>query len=87
MSPDTKPSDGIDSKPSEGHHELMNVVSYTGKENVAQEGDYSGAVKKTDPEEIALVRKLDFRIMPILWAMYFLNYVGLPICLLQLFFI
>lgn len=26
-------------------------------------GDYSGAVKKTDPAEIALVRKLDFRIM------------------------
>lgn len=37
--------------------------------------DYSGAVKKTDPEEIKLVRKLDYRIMPILWAMYFMNYV------------
>ena len=36
------------------------------------EGDYSGAVKKTDPEEIKLVRKLDIRIMTILWAMYFL---------------
>ncbi|KAH7348097.1 major facilitator superfamily domain-containing protein [Pyrenochaeta sp. MPI-SDFR-AT-0127] len=40
----------------------------------AEEGDYSGATKKTDPAEIALVRKLDIRIMPILWAMYFLNY-------------
>lgn len=30
--------------------------------DVAQ-GDYSGAAKKTDPAEIALVRKLDFRIM------------------------
>ncbi|RSL83608.1 hypothetical protein CEP52_016669 [Fusarium oligoseptatum] len=38
------------------------------------EADYSGAVKKTDPAEIRLVRKLDFRIMPTLWAMYFLNY-------------
>jgi hypothetical protein len=38
------------------------------------EGDYSGAVAKTDPVEIALVKKLDMRIMPILWAMYFLNY-------------
>ncbi|WQF82548.1 Putative major facilitator superfamily, MFS transporter superfamily [Colletotrichum destructivum] len=37
-------------------------------------GDYSGAEEKTDPVEIALVRKLDRRIMPILWAMYFLNY-------------
>ncbi|KAJ0327819.1 hypothetical protein COL922a_013386 [Colletotrichum nupharicola] len=54
-------------------------------------GDYSGAAEKTDPVEIALVRKLDRRIMvslvaqlsddlaltfcmPILWAMYFLNY-------------
>lgn len=41
------------------------------------EADYSGAVKKTDPAEIRLVRKLDYRIMPTLWAMYFLNYVSL----------
>jgi hypothetical protein len=38
--------------------------------------DYSGAVRKTDAKEIALVRKLDWRIMPILWVMYFLNYVS-----------
>jgi MFS family permease len=37
--------------------------------------DYSGAVAKSSPEEIALVKKLDYRIMPTLWAMYFLNYV------------
>lgn len=36
--------------------------------------DYSGAKKKTDPREIALVRKLDRWIMPILWGMYWLNY-------------
>ena len=35
-------------------------------------GDYSGAVAKTDPKEIALVRKLDMRIMPALFCMYFL---------------
>jgi hypothetical protein len=35
-------------------------------------GDYSGAVAKTDEVEIKLVRKLDRRIMPTLWAMYFL---------------
>jgi hypothetical protein len=38
--------------------------------------DYSGASAKVDPVEISLVRKLDWRIMPTLWAMYFLNYVG-----------
>jgi hypothetical protein len=35
-------------------------------------GDYSGAVAKTDPAEITLVRKLDMRIMPALFCMYFL---------------
>ncbi|XPS72593.1 hypothetical protein M3J09_004758 [Ascochyta lentis] len=34
--------------------------------------DYSGAIAKTDPAEIALVRKLDYRIMPALFCMYFL---------------
>ena len=34
--------------------------------------DYTGAVAKTDPEEIALVRKLDYRIMPALFCLYFL---------------
>lgn len=43
---------------------------------VRSQGDYSGAVAKTDPREIQLVRKLDMRMMPIVWAMYFLNYVG-----------
>ncbi|PSN70344.1 MFS general substrate transporter [Corynespora cassiicola Philippines] len=38
-----------------------------------QRGDYSGAAEKTDPKEIALVKKLDYRIMPTLFAMYFLN--------------
>lgn len=36
--------------------------------------DYSGAHEKTDPKEIKLVRKLDLYIMPMLWAMYWLNY-------------
>jgi hypothetical protein len=36
--------------------------------------DYSGAHEKTDPREIALVKKLDWWIMPILWLMYWLNY-------------
>lgn len=36
------------------------------------QGDYSGAVAKTDKAEIALVKKLDRRIMPALFVMYFL---------------
>ncbi|KAF2725452.1 MFS general substrate transporter [Polychaeton citri CBS 116435] len=36
--------------------------------------DYSGAHEKTDPKEIKLVRKLDMYIMPMLWVMYWLNY-------------
>jgi hypothetical protein len=45
--------------------------------------DYSGATAKTDPLEIKLVRKLDMRIMPIMWAMYFLNYVSKRLIHLQ----
>lgn len=37
--------------------------------------DYAGAAAKSDPAEIRLVRKLDFRILPTLFVMYFLNYV------------
>lgn len=37
--------------------------------------DHTGAVAKTDPAEIALVRKIDWRLMPTLCIMYFLNYV------------
>jgi MFS family permease len=40
----------------------------------AEVRDYSGAHEKLDPREIALVRKLDWWIMPILWLMYWLNY-------------
>lgn len=49
-------------------------------------GDYSGAVAKSDPAEISLVRKLDYRIMPTLWSMYFLNYVCLCSCSYFVFF-
>lgn len=42
------------------------------EKQIESKGDYSGAVKKTSPEEIKLVRKLDIRIMTILWCMYFL---------------
>ncbi|KAL2210566.1 major facilitator superfamily transporter [Sarocladium strictum] len=41
---------------------------------LAPKADYSGAREKTNPREIALVKKLDLRIMPMLWSMYWLNY-------------
>ena len=55
--------------------EVMEVeVAYSDKTRAEAEpkGDYSGAVAKTDKVEIALVKKLDRRILPVLWAMYFL---------------
>ena len=50
------------------------------EEGVLQKGpviekvDEFGAHAKTDPREIALVRKLDRHILPILWLMYLFNY-------------
>ena len=59
----------------EGHIEDAKLKS----DQMAQpDADYAGAVSKSDPTEIALVRKLDYRIMPTLWSMYFLNYVCSP---------
>jgi hypothetical protein len=43
-------------------------------EKPTEKRDYSGAREKTDPAEIALVKKLDRWIMPMLWSMYWLNY-------------
>ena len=72
----------IDPKPVDNFVEMSQ--GDTEKNGVLREGaDYSGAVKKTSPEEIALVRKLDLRIMPTLWCMYFLNYVGSPDSVVQ----
>lgn len=75
------------------HVEVSSIGSrdpkYVHGETVSPRGDYSGASEKTDPAEIALVKKLDRRLIvstkvgslfsanisePILWAMYFLNY-------------
>ena len=51
------------------------VLTDEEKKNQQADVDYSGASRKVDPAEIALVRKLDRRILPMLCAMYFLNYV------------
>jgi len=51
---------------------VMQVEDAVSRNEKTQQGDYSGAVAKTDKAEIALVRKLDMRIMPALFCMYFL---------------
>ena len=60
-------------------HETIQETGDAGLKDVdveqSHQVDYTGATKKTDPKELALVKKLDYRIMPILWAMYFMNYV------------
>lgn len=66
----------IEQKPAADYSEGSRYLGDDTKGGVmSDEADYSGAVKKTSKEEIALVRKLDWRIMPTLWSMYFLNYV------------
>ncbi|KAK7732593.1 hypothetical protein SLS63_004848 [Diaporthe eres] len=72
MASGKQPQHDLESKPDEN---FIEVSGDDEKGGGPQPGaDYSGAVKKTSPEEIALVRKLDMRIMPTLWCMYFLNY-------------
>ncbi|KAL6352420.1 hypothetical protein LRP88_14187 [Fusarium phalaenopsidis] len=39
-----------------------------------EQHDKFGSHAKTDPKEVALVKKLDMYLMPILWIMYFLNF-------------
>ncbi|KAH7122656.1 major facilitator superfamily domain-containing protein [Dendryphion nanum] len=60
-------------KPKHDYVENESVANEKG--GVLEHGDYTGAEAKTDPEEIRLVRKIDWRLMPTLCIMYFLNYV------------
>ncbi|KAF4436267.1 hypothetical protein F53441_13301, partial [Fusarium austroafricanum] len=53
----------------------VNSVLEDEKPSQVEERDWTGTAKKTDPEEIRLVKKLDLWIMPCLCVMYFLNYV------------
>ncbi|TLD31366.1 hypothetical protein PspLS_03068 [Pyricularia sp. CBS 133598] len=71
------PSPIIEAKPDTGEEaafqQCTSHVDKTGLPEVVSV-DAFGAHEKTVPEEIALVKKLDRWIMPMLWAMYFLNY-------------
>lgn len=57
----------------------MEVASTGDSLSPQPEGDYSGAVSKSNAAEIALCRKLDRRILPILWAMYYLYEILMPV--------
>ncbi|KAK8086390.1 hypothetical protein PG994_001364 [Apiospora phragmitis] len=65
--------------PPPGGEEATNVMTDNATDEKQHKAagvvDYTGVATKSDPAEIKLVRKLEFRIMPILWIMYFLNYV------------
>lgn len=67
-----KHEEAIVEKPDVSQQENYLDEESDGKRNVNL--DYSGAHAKTDPAEIKLVRKLDIWIMPMLWLMYWLNY-------------
>ncbi|KAL5417683.1 hypothetical protein PMIN06_009502 [Paraphaeosphaeria minitans] len=51
-----------------------NEPDYVKPVPIVDRQDQFGAHAKTDPREIALVKKLDRWIMPMLWSMYWLNY-------------
>lgn len=67
-----KHEEAIVEKPDVSQQENYLEEESDGKRDVKL--DYSGAHAKTDPAEIKLVRKLDIWIMPMLWLMYWLNY-------------
>lgn len=72
-------SHGADQVETQSQHEKSNNVYIEYDEPQkglpsVQKTDQFGAHEKTDPKEIALVKKLDRYIMPMLWSMYWLNY-------------
>ncbi|KAF2820461.1 MFS general substrate transporter [Ophiobolus disseminans] len=68
---DTKPQPTVQDEKSAKLFEEKTDVKPAALENA----DYTGAEAKTDPVEIALVKKIDWKLMPTLCTMYFLNYV------------
>ncbi|KAK6361234.1 hypothetical protein TWF730_004976 [Orbilia blumenaviensis] len=56
--------------------EVECIESINGQKDVSNKGqrDHFGSALERGSAENALVRKLDWRIMPTLWVMYFLNY-------------
>lgn len=75
MSTPVNKNDSGSEKPDVVHQDdaLFRTASEAGPEKPVprvDKVDYSGAYEKTDPKEIALVKKLDRWIMPMLWCEY-----------------
>jgi hypothetical protein len=51
------------------HYEEKTELEHV-KPGALESADYTGAQAKTDPAEIALVKKIDWRLMPTLCTMY-----------------
>jgi hypothetical protein len=53
----------------------------TSLEYVKEEGKYEERVSQVDPEaQKSLLRKLDYRMMPVFFVMYFLNHCKISCC-------
>ncbi|CAO2652056.1 Nn.00g003390.m01.CDS01 [Neocucurbitaria sp. VM-36] len=70
----TAPSDPIATKSSVERIDTVSVTDHPDKPQHHVELDKFGAAEKSDPAEIALVRKIDLYMLPILWLMYFFNF-------------
>ncbi|KAJ4376000.1 hypothetical protein N0V83_001280 [Neocucurbitaria cava] len=70
----TTPSDPVASKPSVERIDTISLADNPEKPQQHVELDKFGAAEKSDPAEIALVRKIDLYMLPILWLMYFFNF-------------
>lgn len=70
----TTKAGSLDEKPNVSHFEVLDRTKSVESDYPVKDAegaiavDYSGASKKTDPAEIALVKKLDWYIMPVLWS-------------------
>lgn len=67
----------LKSKKSVEQIDTISIIEHPDKPQYGVELDKFGAAAKTSPDEIALVKKLDRHMMPILWLMYFLNFLGM----------
>ncbi|KAH7402809.1 MFS transporter [Pyrenochaeta sp. MPI-SDFR-AT-0127] len=70
----TSQPEQIKTKTSVERVDRVSVADEPLKPEYGAELDKFGAAAKTDPAEIALVKKIDLYMMPILWLMYFLNF-------------
>ncbi|KAF4872354.1 putative transporter [Colletotrichum siamense] len=65
--------EGSPSSPTDKEKPQSDHVETEDQENKPA-ADHTGTRHKTNPDEIRLVRSIDWKMMPILWLMYWLNY-------------